>query len=155
MTLRLTAIVAVVLTTLTFGAPTLAPGQAVRTDPNGSYQATGRLVVRGRDGVNERVNASLELDGKKLRVQQTNGRRVRGTLRMDDKAGSSDTKVNTDLRGNLKANGGDAGRLTKGKLKVKTTRSGGFSLNVNARGKVTRGDSKGNSFSFKVKGSSF
>ncbi|MEM9251454.1 MAG: hypothetical protein AAGB29_03800 [Planctomycetota bacterium] len=155
MSLRLALLCLGAFATLTLGLDLTATGQAVRTNPNGNYDSKGKLVVRGGGGLREKVNADITLNQRMLDFQQTNGNSpLSGSLRIKKKVGATDTKVNANVTGKFKNTSNDAGRITKGKLKVKTTRTGGFSLKLNTRGDVTRGDAKGASFSIKLKGSS-
>ncbi|MEM1207682.1 MAG: hypothetical protein AAF586_09880 [Planctomycetota bacterium] len=117
-----------------------------------TYDATGNLVVRGSGGMREKMNVDLTVAKRKVEFDQTNGNSpLSGTLRLDKKVGTNDKKVNAKVKGKL-ANRRDAGTVDRGKFKIKENRSGVVSLSTSLRGKVTKGDAKGATFSIKLKG---
>lgn len=133
-------------------AVTLAWTPAVGSFIGVTYDATGKLVVRGGDGFRENMNVNLTVGKRKVEFDQTNGNSpLSGTLRLSDKVGKNDNKVNAKVTGKL-SNRRDAGTVTRGKFKIKENRKGIVSLSTNLRGKITKGNAKGGNFSIKLKG---
>jgi len=117
-----------------------------------TYDNTGKLVVRGNGSRREKLEVNLTVGKRKLDFEQTNGNSpLSGTLRLSKKVGAGDKKVNAKVKGKL-SNRQDAGKVDRGKFKIKENRRGIVSLKTSLAGKVTKGNGKGANFSIKLKG---